>query len=65
MTHEQQQWARRHDWYVTAYDARGADGWTVCVLETGTQRQPDGTVVEYSEPHTFTSYQALRAWAGY
>ena len=65
MTHEQAQWARRHDWYVASYDSHGQDGHVVSVLETGTQRQPDGTVVEYSEPHTFTNYQALRAWAGY
>ncbi len=65
MTYAQVQWAKSHDWFRGA-DTGDDDGdWSVNVLETGTQLQPDGTVVEYSEPHTFTGYQALRAWAGY
>ena len=68
MTRNQAKWASQHDWYRYTFediDRAADDAMVVCVLETGTQRQPDGTVTEYSESHTFTDYQALRAWAGY
>ena len=58
-------WAKTHDWYVDAHYDGTAGRWYVDVLESGTQLLPDGTVVAYTERHTFSDYQKLRAWAGY
>ena len=61
MTRQQMEWAKRHDWFITAYDSHDQDGWIVqgrveCVGADGSQ---------WIEYESFTSFQALRAWAGY
>lgn len=52
MTHNQQQWAAQHDWFV-----RANPNGTVVVLERNTQAP--------NQEKTFVSYTALRVWAGY
>lgn len=61
MTRQQVEWAKQHDWFMHAFDTFGMDGWRVQVC--GSSVGPDGQL--YCETETFTSFQALRAWAGY
>jgi hypothetical protein len=64
MTLNQARWASSHDWHVYSFEEPDG-GWSVCVLESGSQLLPDGSSIPYTERHVFSDYKALRAWAGY
>jgi hypothetical protein len=64
LTAQQVAWAKSHDWFSWSTEWY-PDCHVVTVLESGTQRQADGSVTPYSTIKQFANFKALRDWAGY
>lgn len=54
-------WAKQHDWYVGSLELIGGD-WMVIVRDEALDTT---TGIWHRVTKEFTSYQKLRAWAGY